>query len=344
MNLKFKLHRLTHPEYWPFWAFYFPVFVLGPIFIFRARSLLFFTATNPCIPMGGCFGESKKQILDLLPLDYLPRAFFVDRNFSPDKFETWKQESGVSYPVIAKPDVGERGDHIAILSSSIELEAYAKKLSRPFIIQEFISSPHEFGVLVMRDLQSNLTRITSIVGKEFLRVTGDGVKTLAELMAQTPRSSFQLSRLSTYLDLQRIPPTGESIILEMVGNHARGTTFIDRRDLMTKELEKTFHEILKPLNGFTVGRFDLKAQDIESFKRGEGIKILELNGVFSEPGHIYDPQMTLGAAWRDLIIHWWQLSGLAQKNNQQGIKSTSLRTFFKAYRHHRRLIHSGALS
>ena len=68
--------------------------------------------------------------------------------------------------------------------------------------------------------------------------------------------------------------------------------------------------IARPFDGFHLGRFDLFAPDREALSRGEGLRIVELNGLTSEPAHIYHP----GSRWIDAVratcAHWrhaWQI-------------------------------------
>ena len=61
--------RCTRWEFWPSWILY---FLLLPHFLRLAlshRSLTAFTASNPGIPLGGLVGESKWDILRMLPRD-----------------------------------------------------------------------------------------------------------------------------------------------------------------------------------------------------------------------------------------------------------------------------------
>jgi hypothetical protein len=47
---------------------------------------------------------------------------------------------------------------------------------------------------------------------------------------------------------------------------------------------------------------------------------MELNGANSEPAHIYDPNMPLMQAYKDLITHWKTIYKISVLNNKQGIK------------------------
>jgi hypothetical protein len=330
MTLSDRWHRLWRFEYWPFWAFYLPVWFAWPFMAIRGRSLVFFTASNPFIPLGGCLEESKSEILRQLPKAYLPDWKLVSTVADCDALN-------FSWPLVAKPDVGERGDNVAIVRDLSALKDYAHKLKRPFIVQEYLSSNCEAGVMVVRLPDTNQVIVTSIVTKGYLQVTGDGKQTIAALIEALPRARFQWLRLKSLgLDDKRVPANGEIVLLEPIGNHKRGTTFIGGQHLRNAAVQATVEKIVADVPGFYFGRFDLKAPSLEAFARGEGWKIMELNGAFSEPGHIYDPHEKLWRAWRDLVYHWWMLAVVSGQNIRRGKNAGGFWEFmrvWKAYRH-----------
>jgi len=330
--MKFKsdfLHKLYHYEYWPAWIFYMPVYLLWPYFAYRARSILFFTIANPCIPHGGSFGESKANILNLLNPKFLPLSFPVASIDDLNK--------DFIFPVVAKPDIGERGVNIRLIYTMEELEKYFHDLGRPFIVQEYLTSQFEAGVMVFRDPKTRQLQISSIVTKEFLKVRGDGVSTIKKLMLKNPRSRFQWERLKNEIEANRILNKNEELLIEPIGNHSRGTAFINSNDLATKELTSALDEALSPMKEFYFGRFDLKADSVEDLKLGQTIKIMELNGAFSEPGHIYDPKEKLWNAWKDLISHWIILSKVCRDNYQRGYRATPFLEFACLYKDYKKL-------
>src|SRR5687767_6644859 len=70
--------KLTNWEYWPYGILQFPLFFYFGWLSLRSRSLLFFTASNPSIEMGGMFGESKFEILKRFPPTLIPKTIVVD--------------------------------------------------------------------------------------------------------------------------------------------------------------------------------------------------------------------------------------------------------------------------
>lgn len=332
MSLKSDfLHKFYNYEYWPAWVFYVPIYLLWPYFAYRARSILFFTIANPCIPHGGSFGESKVSILGLLSPHFLPTSFSVAT------IEDLQKD--FPFPIVAKPDIGERGDNIRIINTKKELEKYYLDLGRPFIIQEYLTSQFEAGVMVFRDPNTRKLQISSIATKEFLKVRGDGISSVKKLMLENPRSRFQWERLKDEVDPDKILSKDEELLLEPIGNHCRGTAFINSNDLATPELTSALDKALGPAKEFYFGRFDLKADSAEQLKMGKTIKIMELNGAFSEPGHIYDPQEKLWNAWKDLIRHWNILSKVCRGNYQRGYRATPFLEFASLYKDYKKLNH-----
>lgn len=55
--------------------------------------------------------------------------------------------------------------------------------------------------------------------------------------------------------------------------------------------------------GFYFGRFDLRSASVDDLRAGR-FTIIELNGVTSEPTHIYDPGCSVLAAYRTLAASW----------------------------------------
>ena len=63
-------------------------------------------------------------------------------------------------------------------------------------------------------------------------------------------------------DINRIPINIEKVLLEPIGNHCRGTRFINFNHVINEDLNTAFDKISLPIKGFYYGRFDLKAKTI----------------------------------------------------------------------------------
>jgi hypothetical protein len=333
MRTPLFIHKYTQYEYWPMWLFYLPVLPYWLYLAAKHRSLTYFTVANPGIDLGGFFGESKSDILKLIHPHYLPKAIIVDK-LSADATIALLLINNMNYPLIAKPDVGERGNDVCKINNETELKQYHTTTLLKYILQEFVSYDIELGILYSRLPNDSNGRVTSVTLKEFLTVTGNGTLTIKQLMQQSVRARFQIKRLSLSMGkaINEVLPKGTIKLLEPIGNHCRGTRFINANYLINDELNAVFDKISIPITGFNYGRFDLKVKSIADLYAGNTIKIMELNGASSEPGHIYDAsQVTLLMAYKDLCKHWKRLANVSLQHINAGLKPVPFSTVIKSY-------------
>ena len=86
-----------------------PLFVLWVWYAIKERSLFYFSASNPGILTGGMMGESKHEVLELVPDSVKPKTILIKLPASAESvMETLTQE-GLKFPLVFKPDMGERG-------------------------------------------------------------------------------------------------------------------------------------------------------------------------------------------------------------------------------------------
>lgn len=313
--------RLLHWEYWPMTILLFPVLFYWLYFSLRARSGVFFSAANPGIDMGGLAGESKMEILKKFPSKLVPQTLVIDKDESlPSMIERVKEKK-LAFPLIAKPDVGERGFKVEKVESWKALEAYSDSCPTDFLLQEYIDLPVELGILYYRFPGQKKGHISSVTIKEFLTVVGDGKSTVHQLILAYPRAKLQYKSLKeTYPQLlDQVPDLGEKIQLVPIGNHARGATFLNGNSHIDSRLVSRFDELFSSLDGIYFGRLDLKCNSIDSIKRGEEFYILEFNGVKSEPTHIYHPGFSLWEAYRVMYRQWKVIYQISIANHKRGI-------------------------
>jgi len=124
--------RLTRWEFWPPWVFYAPVVCYVVRLALKHRSLTLFTAVNPAMPASGFIGEPKSEILQGLSgaADCIAR-FNVIKASEPlsvrfGKAKAFMVQNGLSYPVVLKPDAGQRGSGVAVIQSDAALEDYLR--------------------------------------------------------------------------------------------------------------------------------------------------------------------------------------------------------------------------
>lgn len=325
---KTKLHRLLHWEYWPFAYVYYPIFPVWFYYAFKAKSFFFFNAANPSIKNGGMAMESKKEIYDLIPKQFIPKTILVDCKTSIDEIIGKANLAEISFPFIAKPDIGMKAFAVEKINSKVQLESYRNKIGKAFIVQELIDFPNEMGIFYVRMPDENLGKITGIVAKEFLTVTGNGTSKMVDLIKQNPRSRFQLNELKkmygSYLDT--ILPSGNEFILVPFGSHTRGAKFLDFTNRQNEKLVHTINAVCTKIPGFYFGRLDIRYETFNDLCDGKNFSIIEINGAGSEPTHIYDPSHSIFFAWKEIIKHWKLLYQVSVANNKKGHPYLSFKT------------------
>ena len=315
--------KLLHHEFWPSQIFYIPILFLYLKNAIRLGSLNFFCWTNPKMQNGGLIGYSKSEMLNQLPTEYCPETLLVDNALSFADAENIAIRAKFLYPFIVKPDKGARGYRVELIETLSEFRKYHKSSKQPYLIQHFIDDPMEFGVFVVR--APDRFYISSLVQKEFLALIGDGQSTLEALFEKHERASkyYKKEDLPAYLDRILLP--GKAVLLEPIGNHCRGTKFVNANSLIDEQLTQTFMKLVHEMPDFYYGRFDLKAKSFEDLKEGR-FKVMEVNGISAEPGHIYDPKYPTDKAYKDLFWHWNKMADIALDNKNKGFRKESVFT------------------
>jgi len=308
--------RLTHWEYWPTHVVYGPLYFYWLWLSLKARSLFFFSAANPRIEYAGFTHERKSNIQALIPRCYYPRTHFCKAGTNSGELRRALEKMGFGFPLFAKPDIGERGRQVRLLHSSRDLDVYCNNSKVDFLVQQFIAYEQEAGIFYIRIPGEAHGRISGIVGKEFLTVTGDGRSSIRALLKRTDRFFLQLPALTKiYGDfLDTILSEGARYTLVPYGNHCRGAKFIDLSGKITTELTNAIDHVCRQIPGFYYGRLDIKFTSWEDLARGKNFSIIELNGAGSEPTHIYDPSHSLFFAWKEIIRHWRLLYSISRLN------------------------------
>lgn len=340
-RLAAKVSRLWRWEFWPAWVFYLP---LVPWFLYlaaRYRSLTVWTAANPGIPAGGVVGESKADILSRLPKEWVVPTVLIPAGKRDTRVRLVRDAivaRGWGFPLILKPDAGERGAGVRKAHDPVDVEKYLLANPGPVVAQLFHPGPHEAGVFYYRLPGEDRGRIFSVTDKVFPVVTGDGHSTLEELIWAHPRYRMQAVVFLTRhaADADRVLAAAEQFVLATAGNHCQGTLFRDGGHLVTPALEAAFDSLARPFDGFYVGRFDVRYADPHEFRAGRGFAIVELNGVTSESTNLYDPSWAIWCAYRTLFRQWALLFRVGDANRRRGHRPAGLAELLNLLRAHSR--------
>src|SRR5438876_4909153 len=332
--------RWTHWEFWPAWLFYIPVALYYFWLAVRYRSLSLPTAANPGMATGGFVGESKYEILDQLRAtspDSVAEAFLLDGWTTPDRavhITRLSREHAVTLPFILKPDVGQRGNGVRLIKSWRDALDYLREVEAPVVLQRYANGPHEAGIFYFRFPGKGRGQIFSITEKIFPTISGDGVRTVEELIRGDSRAAL-IAR--TYLRRfahrrSEVLSVGEVLKLVETGNHAQGCIFRDGGHLRTDALERVIDNISRKVPGFYIGRYDIRYVNEEDFKQGRNLQIIELNGASSEATDIYDARNSLISAYRTLFRQWKLVFAIGAANRARGCSPASLPTLWRESR------------
>ena len=335
-----KWRRLTHWEYWS------PVIVyplaIWPLAFRRLRGgrALDFLNCNPSMPLSGFAMESKGDILD----NFSPPHSEKIRVARYQRFQGAEGKQVVSdfaqkhgWPLVLKPDIGERGHGVTIVrdldeaTTWIDLHPEASAL-----VQEYIKGL-EVGIHWARLPRENSGQVTSLARKLPQHLTANGEDTIEQLILKDPRSAAMAKHFFKQFAhrLIEIPPKNEKIILTELGTHCLGAIFEDARGLITPELAQTLDQAGFSHEGFYFGRYDIRVPDEASLQQGNGLVILELNGVTGEPAHIYQPNYPLHQGLKDLRQHYQLASKIGKQLCEQGQAPATWKALWKIVKEHR---------
>lgn len=327
------LKRLRRWEFWPAWLAYMP---MVPYFLYlavRHRSLTVFTAANPAIPGGGLAGESKFAILQALARTPADTGHFTLIRGSRDAGLVVDFAARHGWPVVLKPDVGERGNGVAIVRSPEEARHYLRAHPHAGTILQTYLPGLEFGLFYYRLPGESRGHLFSITEKRFPTVMGDGRRTLHELIQADPRARYLAEAYvrAARRDVDSVPAHGESVQLVEIGSHCRGTVFLDGAHLRTPELESAVDRIGQAMEGFYFGRFDVRSPSPDDLRAGR-FSVIELNGVAAEATHIYDPAVSLWSAYGTIFEQWRIAFSIGSANRAGGATPASVRELIQLVR------------
>lgn len=318
--------RWKHWEFWPPVLFYLPIALHYLKLALVHRSLTLPSCANPGFFTGGLIGESKFDTLRQLQRtspEWTAASYLIppgDQTARIAAFESGFEAAGFSYPVVLKPDVAQRGSGFRVIRNHSAAVAYFSSVSAPVVCQAYVAGPREAGLFYVRRPQEATGRIVALTEKVFPEVVGDGRSNLSELIAADPRASVVASVYLGRLDGRQVLPRGERLRLVEAGNHAQGCIFRDGADLWSPQLEERIDQISRGIEGFYIGRYDIRYSSDAELRAGRGFKILELNGASSEATNAYDSSKSLREAYAILFRQWDMVFEVAARNRKAGCR------------------------
>jgi pimeloyl-ACP methyl ester carboxylesterase/membrane protein DedA with SNARE-associated domain len=317
-------YRKIRWEFWPMYVFYSPVLLYVLYLSLKFKGLTVFTSCNPGMVAGGFIGESKNDILRRLSGagDAMLRFVLIEKGDAAERIEkaqAFLASEKLQFPVVLKPDAGQRGSGVAVIRSEQQLSDYLRNKNYDTIVQEYAAGM-EFGVFYYRHPHEPTGHIFSITEKRLPVLVGDGHRTLEHLILSDDRAvcmaHFYERKNAGRLD--QVVANGERVQLVELGTHCRGAIFLDGTATITPALTEAIDRISKTFDGFYFGRYDIRVPSTDDWMAGRNLKIVELNGVSSEATHIYDPKLSLSQAYRVLFNQWRIAFEIGGENRAQG--------------------------
>lgn len=333
-----RWRRIRRWEFWPSWAVYAPIVWSCVGHARRHGGAMLPTAVNPMMPAGGVVGESKSQILSAFGDGHPRIARFASLPAGEDvatrreRVESFLTRHGLGLPFVLKPDAGQRGQGVVIVRDRARLDSLLQAQTIALVVQEYVPG-EEFGIFYAREDEDAPGRIISITEKLPLVLEGNGIDDLERLILQDERAmllaELHLRRHADQLD--RVLGKGERFVVAELGTHARGALFLDASDVLGEPLERAVEELSRAAEGFRFGRYDVRVPSREQLRRGEGFKVIELNGLTSESTHMYDPRHGLRDAIAILRRQWELAYRIGADQVSRGHRVATLPAILRAW-------------
>ncbi len=337
-----KVSMLWRWEFWPTWLFYIPLYPYVGLLMLRHKGFATVTAVNPGIEHSGVVGESKARILSNLPEEWIVPFRCVEKS---DDVETRVralaaiiEETGWEYPLILKPNEGQRGISIKRIRSLDDGRDFLEKQHAMTLVQPYHPGPYEAGIFYYRYPHEEKGRIYAVTDKRLCTISGNGQSTLEDLIWGHSRFRMQADMLLRrhHEHAHRVLADGEVFPLVVAANHSQGALFLDGGHLITPELEAAVDQISQQFDGFYFGRYDVRYETEEDLKAGRNFKIIELNGVTSEATNMYDASRGILRGYRILFGQWTIAFRIGSMNRRNGAKITTAWELLKIARRYYR--------
>ncbi len=314
----------------------------------RYRSFTLPSSANPGITSGGMVGDSKLEYfasMGNIALAATAEHIGVENRpgLDADAVIDRMRTAGLQFPIVAKPDIGWCGYGVRLLESRDELADYLRRFpdDETFLLQRYLSEPGEAGLFYVREPDAAAGRLIGILLRDYPAITGNGVATVAELIAADARlrrataNAMQECRYNP----AHVPAPGETVRLSTVASTRVGGCYRDGTMYATPALTARTDAIAKDMGVFLVGRFDVRYRTIESLQRGE-FTIMEVNGAGSEAVHAWDPKYSIRDVYRIVFAKQRLLFRIADANRKRGHRPIGLRTLARLYLRQQRVMRS----
>ncbi len=328
--------RLVAPvEALPKWLLFTPMTIQWFWLGFKYGSVTLPSVVNPGIETGGLVGESKYACIKLIAprfRDRVAETALVPPNADP---ESVRRAAGLSYPLIAKPDIGWCGFGVRRIQDAQDLAEYAAAFpdGESFLLQRLVEDSHEAALFYVRHPSHPRGRVIALTIRHLPKVTGDGASDVATLIAADPRMARRSAAYAHILGeraLSRVPERGETVMLANIAAIRAGGRYEDGDALISPALEDAVDALSRSMDGFHYGRLDIKYASPEALQAGV-FTILEVNGAGAEAIQYFDPKYSFFATFRGVFAKQRALFAMADDMRRMGHKPIGWRALARSY-------------
>ncbi len=340
-------HACSLLERMPKWLICVPLTVQWLWLALRYGSTTLPSAANPAITSGGLVGEGKLEYFSGMgPVARAVTAAYcavsTHRPMPDAELQKTLDSAGLSWPLIAKPDLGLCGYGVRLLASMPELRTYLKGFpaNEVIVLQQYLPEEGEAGIFYARDPDSAQGRVIGLALRYFPRVTGDGNSTIAALIAADPRAArlIDSSRHQPGYDGARVPTSGEVVRLATIGSTRVGGVYRDGRASITAQLTQAVDAIARDMPSFHFGRFDVRFDSLQALEAGRGFTIMEVNGAGSEAIQAWDPETGVLAGFQMIFEKQRILFAIGHAMRKRGVRPIGLMALMRLNHRQQRLI------
>jgi hypothetical protein len=330
----------------PKWLNLVPMLVQWVWLSLRHRSLTLPSCANPALTAGGLVGEGKMEYLALMGA-HARAATAITTSVDivgPDALadvQAAMARHGLGFPLAVKPDLGwcgfgvRRIDDLDALAHYVQAYPCGKRL----VLQEWLGASGEAGLFYLRWPGEASGELFGVLLRHFPRVVGDGVHSVAQLMA-TDQRARRLGRdgaSEPCCDVRRIPACGEVVRIASVSSTRVGGGYEDGTPHITAELIRAVDAIAGDMGDFHAGRFDVKYDDLAALQAGR-FRIIEVNGAGSEAVHAWDPRFSLRQAYGIVFAKQRRLFAIGSEMRRRGHRPVGFLALLRHWLHQRALI------
>lgn len=318
--------RVGRLEALPKWLLVLPMLAQWLWLACRYRSVTLPSSANPAITTGGLVGEGKLEYLAIMgeqarAATAVTTSIVARGAASLGEAGRAMAAAGLAYPVLVKPDLGWCGYGVRRIDDGAAMAAYlaAYPPGERVVLQEWLDWPGEAGIFYVRRPGQAQGRVIGVLLRHYPRVTGDGVRSIAQLLQADPRAR-RLGRdgaSEPCCDPAAVPERGEVVRVAVVGSTRVGGLYEDGGGFITPQLVGQVDAIARDMRDFHVGRFDVKYTGPHALAQGR-FRIIEVNGAGSEAVHAWDPSLSLRQAYAIVFAKQRLLFSIADEMRRRG--------------------------